>query len=82
MKESEEKTNGLFAAEDKTEYIRCLMKYDLLIIGDFGGERNSEYATEIVFSVVDARYRSGKSLIITTNLSLVRSVYSAENGWR
>lgn len=74
--------NDLFAAEDKTEYIRCLMKYDLLIIDDLGAERNSEYATEIVFSVVDARYRSGKPLIITTNLSLVKMKSETDAGKR
>ena len=33
-------------------------------------ERQTEYALEQVFNVVDTRYRSGKPLIITTNLSL------------
>lgn len=33
-------------------------------------ERQTEYALEQVFNVIDARYRSGKPLIITTNLSL------------
>lgn len=72
--------NDLFAAEDKTEYIRCRMKYDLLIIDDLGAERNSEYATEIEFSVVDARYHSGKPLIITTNLSLVKMESETDAG--
>ena len=33
-------------------------------------ERNTEYAMEQVFAIVDSRYRSGKPLIITTNLKL------------
>ena len=64
--------NDLFAAEDKTEYIRSLNVYELLIIDDLGVERNSEYALENIFSVIDWRYRSGKPLIITTNLPLVQ----------
>ena len=46
------------------------MQYPLLILDDFGMERQTEYALEQVFNVVDARYRSGKPLIITTNLSV------------
>ena len=64
--------NDLFAAEDKTEYIRSLNGYELLIIDDLGVERNSEYALENIFSVIDWRYRSGKPLIITTNIPLVQ----------
>ena len=33
-------------------------------------ERNSEYALEQVFNIVDSRYRSRKPLIVTTNLTL------------
>lgn len=62
--------NDLFACEDKNEYIESLAKYSLLIIDDLGAERNTEYATENVFNVIDRRYRSGKPLIVTTNLEL------------
>ena len=64
--------NDLFATEDKTEYIRSLNGYELLIIDDLGVERSSEYALENIFSVIDWRYRSGKTLIITTNIPLVQ----------
>lgn len=57
-------------SEDKNEYVSDLMRYELLILDDFGMERQTEYALEQVFNVIDARYRSGKPLIITTNLSL------------
>ena len=42
----------------------------LLIIDDFGMERGTEYGLEQVFNVIDSRYRSGKPLIVTTNLTL------------
>lgn len=42
----------------------------LLIIDDLGAERGTEYAVENVFNVIDRRYRSGKPLIITTNLHI------------
>ena len=64
--------NDLFAIEDKTEYIRLLNRYELLIIDDLGVERSSEYVLENIFSVIDWRYRSGKPLIITTNIPLVQ----------
>ena len=42
----------------------------LLIIDDFGMERGTEYGLEQVYNVIDSRYRSGKPLIVTTNLIL------------
>ena len=44
--------------------------YDLLIIDDLGAERNTEYALEQMFSIIDSRYRCNKPLIVTTNLKL------------
>ena len=41
-----------------------------LEIDDFGMERGTEYGLEQVYSVIDSRYRSGKPLIATTNLTL------------
>lgn len=61
---------GGFQSEEKNAYIADLMRYPLLILDDFGMERQTEYALEQVFNVIDARYRSGRPLIITTNLSL------------
>jgi len=56
--------------ETRTAFLASLEDYDLLIIDDLGVERSSEYAMEQMFSVVDSRYRSGKPLIVTTNLKL------------
>ena len=36
----------------------------------FGIERGTEYALEQVYNIIDARYRSKKPLIVTTNLTL------------
>lgn len=41
---------------------------DLLVLDDFGTVNASEYNLSLLFDIVDARYRSGKPLIITTNL--------------
>ena len=56
--------------EGRNEYISRLCRYPLLIIDDFGMERGTEYGLEQVYNVIDSRYRSGKPLIVTTNLSL------------
>ena len=56
--------------EDKNQFIDSLNRYSLLIIDDLGIERNSEFALEQVFNVIDSRYRSKKPLIVTTNLTL------------
>ena len=62
--------NELFSCTDKQAYIDDLNRYDLLVIDDFGVERNTEYMNEIVTNVIDARYVAHKPMIITTNLSL------------
>lgn len=63
--------NDLAASyKDRNEYIDRLCRFPLLILDDFGMERGTEYALEQVYNVIDSRYRSGKPLIVTTNLSL------------
>ena len=63
--------NDLAASfEGRNEYISRLCRYPLLILDDFGMERGTEYGLEQVFNVIDSRYRSGKPLIVTTNLTL------------
>ena len=63
--------NDLAASfEGRNEYISRLCRYPLLILDDFGMERGTEYGLEQVFHVIDSRYRSGKPLIVTTNLTL------------
>ena len=59
-----------FTVRDKNEYIDELCDVDLLIIDDLGCERQSDFAMEIVYSVIDARYCKKKPMIITTNVML------------
>lgn len=56
--------------KDKQEFLDKLSRYDLLVIDDLGVERDTSYSVEQVFNVIDARSRTGKPLIVTTNLSL------------
>lgn len=50
------------------KYLDDLSRFDLLIIDDLGAERDSDFTWEKVMNVIDARYRAGLPLIITTNL--------------
>ena len=59
--------SGLF--EGKQEYYDNLNKFPLLVIDDLSAERKTEYMQEIVFNVIDARYRANLPLIVTTNLT-------------
>ena len=48
----------------------CLAPLAYVIHKTFGIERGTEYALEQVYNIIDARYRSKKPLIVTTNLTL------------
>lgn len=55
--------------DGKQDYIDGLNKFDLLVIDDLSAERDTEFMAEIVFSIIDSRYRAGLPLIVTTNLT-------------
>lgn len=57
------------AFQDKEDFFNKLTRAELLVIDDFGVERASEFALEQTYSVIEARERSSKPLIVTTNLS-------------
>lgn len=57
-------------AGDRNACIDSFNAYPLMIIDDLGVERNSEFAREQVFSIIDSRYRSQLPMIVTTNLTL------------
>ena len=56
--------------EGKQRYIDSLNQFDLLIIDDLGAERSSEFMQEMIYNIIDNRYRAGLPMIITTNLSI------------
>lgn len=57
-----------FEAE-KATILRRISSIPLLILDDIGVERDTAYGYEKVQEIIDTRYRSGKPLIVTTNLS-------------
>lgn len=50
-------------------YIDSLNNFSLLVIDDLDAERDSDYMIENVYNIVDARYRAGLPMVITTNLT-------------
>ena len=74
--------NALQATFEKQEYIDSFNRYPLLVIDDLGIERNTEFAKEQVFNIIDSRYRAGLPMIITTNLSIdkIKKPDDIENG--
>lgn len=61
---------GAMYSDERYRYIASFNRFSLLIIDDLGIERNTEYALEQVYAVVDERYKAGIPLIITTNLTI------------
>ncbi len=57
-------------SEDFDRMIQRMLNCELVILDDLGAERDTGYALEKVYYVIESRYRSGKPMIVTTNLSL------------
>ena len=58
------------SAQDKEWYLNSFHTCGLLILDDFGTERQTDYAREQMFNIIDGRYLACRPLIVTTNLSL------------
>lgn len=72
-------TNTISGMYDgKQQYIDGLDRFALLVIDDLASERDTEYMGEIVQNIIDARYRAGLPLIITTNLTSEELKHPAE----
>ena len=64
--------------DGKQEYIDGLNRFTLLVIDDLASEADTEYRNEIIFNVIDSRYRAGLPMIITTNLTAQELKQSAD----
>lgn len=62
--------NRLQSLDDRQAAIDDIARYKLLVLDDLGVERETSYAQEQAFNIIDTRYRSGRPLIVTTNLTL------------
>lgn len=57
--------------DGRQKYLDRLNSFDLLVIDDLAAERDTDYMWEQIMAVIDARYRAGLPLIVTTNLTAV-----------
>lgn len=55
---------------DNERLISNLNQAKLLIIDDLGAERDTDFAQEHVYNIIDSRYRAKLPLIITTNMTI------------
>lgn len=53
---------------DKNEYIESIVNVPVLILDDLGIERDTSYAKEQVYNIVNSRYLKRQPTIFTTNL--------------
>ena len=60
---------GMFA-DERVAYIESLQEFPLLVLDDLGAERQSQFALETVYTVIDNRYKAKKPMIVTTNTPL------------
>lgn len=58
-------------SEAETDILNKVQKCDLLILDDLGVEKLKEWGTEKLYTLIDARYRVEKPLIISTNLNFL-----------
>ena len=60
-------TFGGYAHETELDILNALTGADLLIIDDMGKEKASDYASTVIYQIVNRLYEDEKPLIITTN---------------
>ena len=56
--------------EKETDILARLNSAKLVNLDDLGAERNTGYALEKIYNIVDSRYRRQKPMIFTTNLTV------------
>lgn len=54
--------------ETEKHIMDALLSCDLLIIDDIGAEKNTDWVWQVLFEIVDGRYRRNKPIFYTTNL--------------
>lgn len=66
---------------DKTEIIDVIKRVQLLVLDDLGAERDTTYSAELMYYVIDERYKTGLPTIVTTNYAL-SNMEQEEEVWR
>ena len=66
----------------KEHVLSNVREIGLLILDDFGVERRTEAADELLYDIINARYDSNKPLIVTTNMTLADMRYAQDDKMR
>lgn len=64
--------------ENRAKILCEVANVPLLVLDDVGVERNTPYALEQAYEIINARYKAGKPLIVTTNLTM-QAIKNPEN---
>lgn len=59
---------NLLGQWDKEELFDALTRVKLLVLDDLGAERDTTYSAELMYTIIDNRYKTGLPTIVTTNL--------------
>ena len=62
--------NKWYSEQDKESFVEKFKQYSLLIIDDFAVQRDTPGMTELMYNIINERYKVKRPLIITTNLSI------------
>jgi DNA replication protein DnaC len=55
--------------ESEKDIMNALLHCDLLVLDDVGSEKVSDWVLDVLFRMVDGRYRQKKPILYTTNLN-------------
>jgi len=56
--------------EGRNEYLDRVCSARLMVFDDFGIERNTEYAMELLYAIIDTRWKKNLPTIVTTNVPI------------
>lgn len=75
-------TYNSYGKEGESEVILSLKNASLLVIDDLGAENDTAWTKEKLYEIIDSRYRDGKPMICTTNLTReqLRDKLTGEDG--
>jgi len=70
----------LQGSQDKMGIINAICGPSLLVLDDLGAERDTAFGAEIIYTVIDRRYQTGRPLIVTTNVPLQEIKAETDSG--
>ncbi len=68
--------------EKESDIISRMNSAKLVIFDDLGAERNTDYALEKIYNIVDSRYRKQLPMLFTTNLSITDMKEEADTRYK